>query len=224
MKNIREIKGPRWVATQVFNSQIDLVCESVEENEKRAKKFQEPLPIPKFNVAQMVELTKKLTCEAFEERRREMGDDWFGNAQEWEYEAMRTLRDDLKVYAARTGDDDLMWQIQVLWPETRPPRDLTPEELEKLVELQGKTDEIMENLTDTVRDALEELWSITQAEYETVKETNAGRLLFNQVGWYVNFLQRYIDVFWAFKRGSTTTLPEIIEQEMKRAKPKRWVN
>lgn len=219
MKNIREVKSPRWAATKVLNSRIDLAGEAIEENEKRAKKFQEPLPLPKFDVKKMVELTLKLTREAFEERRRGEGDMWFGNLGEWEYEALRTLRDDLQSYARKTNDEDLLNQIREVWPETKPPRDLIPEEIGRLVELQGQADELMENLTGTVKSALEELWNIIMGEAEIVGGTSGSRLLFKQAGEYVCYLEGLINTMWGYKTGSTVTSPDQIKLEIK---TRRW--
>ena len=219
---VREVKGPRLAASRVLNSQIDLIGEAVEENEKRTKKFQEPLPVPKLDVKKMVELTKKLTADFFEERRREMGDSWFGLKGEWEWEALRTLRDDLKHYARETGDEDLVRQINEVWPETRPARDLTKEEISRLVELQGRMDELTENLTETIKNALEELWAILMTEAEVVSGTSGARLIFGQAKWYIDFLEKLISLTWQQKIGASTTPPEQVEREMERNRPRRW--
>lgn len=225
MKHVRETKSPRWAATHVLNSQIDIITEAIQENEKREKRFQEPMPLPRLDVKKMVELTKKLTWKAFEERQQEMNDGWFGNASEWEFEAMRTLRDDLKVYARKTNDADLLRQIEGVWPETKPPRDLTPEELTQLADLQAAADDIAKVLITTVKTHLERLWDISRAEADIIAGTGVqNRCIFNLVDWLAaTCLPDHINTWWLFKRGGSTTPPESLRLEQ-RDRPKRWTD
>ncbi len=222
---LREVVGPRDCAARAMNAQVDLVVEALRENEKRQVRFQEPLKIPEFNVKKMIKDTEELVAKAFAARQEAYGDGWFGNLERWHWEAMQTLKKDLKAYARRTNDENLMRQIEEAWPETKPPRPLTPEELKELEKIQTEADKAADDLMSVVKAGLEQMWEFAKEEYDILRDTNSQdqRRIYTLVGWFAKSLTAYIDGWWRFKRGGSTTSPERVEQEVERERPKRWV-
>lgn len=210
---LREIKSPRHAAGKVLNSAIDIVAEVIEGNKKLADRFQPLKDIPKFDVQKMVEDVKTLAAEYYAERRQAEGDEWFGNLEEWQFEAVRTLKDDLCTYARKTNDEDLWQQIHEVWPEKRPPRDLTKEELSQLVKLQEQANDLFVNLETTVLDAMEELISILQSEVEIVKGTSGHRLLLLQSNEFIQYMTAITKNKWLYFKGATTTPPEHFQMQ-----------
>lgn len=212
--------GPRAVAGIVENAWIDRIVKTLNENEERIKHFEEPIPLPAFDIPKMVETAKELAKDAFLKRQQQFYDDWYGTTiDEWQNEAVRTLRDDLARYAQRTNDDDLMEQIWQQWPELHPGRELTPAEKVRLIKLQLETDKAIDDLIKETKERLEHLWQLTKEEVEIIKETREKRrLIGNQVQAAVKYIYNYIQGWWLFKTGGASNSPVRFD------KPKGWTD
>lgn len=186
-------KDAEWCANQIYNGMIDIISEREKENAKRTKLFQPPLPQIEIDVKDMIIRTGKLARETYEtalsQRQNPKGD-----AETWEAEALKRLRDNLLYFAKDSNNPVLNRQIWAAWPETAPPPNLTAEQKEKLLELQARADELQENLTATISDALDELSRLISEEVALTKGTAAAGLRFirNQAGWYKTALTSLI--------------------------------
>lgn len=212
----RKNLAPKSAAAVVLNAWLDTAQEAHDENAKRAERLQSPKPIPKIDVGQLLEQTRKLTEEYFSERQQQEGPQWIADLNAWLFEAEQALKRDLFSLARKTNDEDLWRQLHETWPERKPPRDLAPEELKQLVELQAEADELIQNLENTVVNAIEELWRLLQAEAGIVQGTSGSRLLLRQAGEFVNYLSRLIDIAWGHKTGKTVTTPESFKRDAER--------
>ncbi|HYE82186.1 MAG TPA: hypothetical protein VEG39_08470 [Clostridia bacterium] len=182
-------KSPELAATRIYNGWIDLLTEHEKTNERRKKLYQSPIPWPEIDIKDMVERTKNLAREYYQAKTSN-GQKVQGDAAVWETEAIARLKRDLLHYLREEEDAELKHQIEVqvwsYWPDTAPPPDLNPEQTKKLLELQGRADELQESLMQTVINTLDELAGIVTEEIETIKNTSAAsmRLMYNQASWF----------------------------------------
>lgn len=71
MVDITPKTGPRAVAAIVLNGWIDRIVKAINENEERTKHFEEPIPLPAFDIPKMIEATKELAKDAFLKRQQQ---------------------------------------------------------------------------------------------------------------------------------------------------------
>jgi hypothetical protein len=211
-------KTSELAADRIYNGLIDMLIEHEENNEKRKKLYRPLIPWPEFDLNDMIERTKKLAREYYEEKKSQ-GQNPKGTADTWEAEAVERLKQNLLYYVRDEKDTELRQKIEkqvwAYWPDTAPPPDLTPEQMDKLLELQDRTDGLMENLAQTIKDTLGELLHIASEEAEIVKDTAAAdrRPIGNQINWFKSELCYLI--------ADNGTGPHPLEKS-KRPKPQGW--
>lgn len=182
-------KSPELAADMIYNDWIDMLIEHEENNEKRKKLYQPLIPWPEFDLNDLVERTRKLAREYYAEKKSQ-GQNPKGTADTWEAEAVERLKQNLLYYVRDEKDTEIRQKIEkqlwAYWPDTAPPPDLTPEQKDKLLELQDRANDLMENLAQTIKDTLGELIHIASEEAEIAKDTAAAdrRLIGNQVSWF----------------------------------------
>lgn len=222
------INSPIDITDTVFRAAASEQLEVITENEKRAERLQEPLPIPAWNVKRMIENIKNLTARTFTPQFRDFAKQYPYNSSsdpdEWAAIAAKKLRDDYLIRIAR-DDADLFRQLCEQWPEMDPGPDLNKEELTKLVELQTQADEIFESLLQTTKDAINTLYSLVQAEHQITKGTTAKnmRLIYRQGDWFVGFLKVVIGSKWNDLTGMIlVSRAAEIERTHRKHQPRRW--
>lgn len=165
---------PVYIADTVFKAALKEQIEVIEENERRAKIFKDPLPLPPWDVKRMVQNIKDLTARTFTPHFRELDKlypyDGSSDPDEWAEMAIKRLRDDYLIKIARE-DDDLLKQLCEIWPELTPPPALTEQQKEELTNLQKKADAIMEKVTSFLKDCVDEMKELAKHEDEIVKNT-----------------------------------------------------
>ena len=62
-------KTSELAADRIYNGLIDMLIEHEENNEKRKKLYQPLIPWPEFDLNDMIERTKKLAREYYEEKK-----------------------------------------------------------------------------------------------------------------------------------------------------------
>jgi hypothetical protein len=222
------IESPIDITDAVFRAASSEQLEVIEKNEKRTGRFQEPLPIPAWNVQRMIENIKSLTARTFTPHFQRYAEEhpWNGksSSEEWATIAINRLRDDYLIRIAH-DDADLFRQLCEQWPEMDPGPDLNKEELTKLVELQTQADEIFESLLQTTKDAINTLYSLVQAEHQITKSTTAinMRLIYRQGGWFVGFLRDIINSKWNdLTKVNLVSHADEIERTHRKHQPGRW--
>jgi hypothetical protein len=211
-------KSPELAADRIYNGWIDMLIEHEENNEKRKKLYKPLIPWPEFDLNDMIERTKKLAREYFEEKKSQ-GQNPKGTADTWEAEAVERLKQNLLYYVRDEKDGELRGMIEgqlwAYWPDTAPPPELTPEQIDKLLKLQDKADGLMESLAQTIKDNLGELSRIVGEEAEIVKDTAAAdrRLIGNQTSWFKS------ELFYQIVNDSAGPSPL---KKSPRPKPQGW--
>ncbi len=213
-------KSPELAADRIYNGWIDSLVEHETKNDKRKKLYQPLIPWPEFDISDMVERTRKLAYEYFEEKKSQC-QNLKGTADTWEAEAVERLKRNFLYYLGDEKDAELKHKIEkqvwAYWPETAPPPDLTPEQIEKLLELQDKADGLMESLAQTIKDALGEILRTISEEAEIVKDTAAAgrRLISNQASWFKS------ELFYQIIDNGAGPSPL---KKSRRPKPRGWTD
>lgn len=116
---LADINTPRDIATALIDANIDILLEAKEINKKRYSRFQDPLPLPEFNVPQMLEKVKELARTEYN-RRKGGNEPLRGTANEWVNGAASALGEELLVYAKQTENTALMESVWNVWSEYAP--------------------------------------------------------------------------------------------------------
>lgn len=174
---IKKVDNPIQIADEIFRIAINERYEIIEENEKRAKQFKEPLSVPAWNLTKMLENIDKLTEMNFANphfQQYAIEHPWNGESscKAWKKVATNTLRDSYLFREAKS-DPDLFKQMCKKWPELTPDPNLTDEQRAELSNLQKQADDIIERakgLVDEFSKLVEQEKDIirsTQAKYDT---------------------------------------------------------
>jgi hypothetical protein len=216
---------PLGIATAVFNANIEIVSAANIENEKRAYRFQKPLPVPEFDVQEMVETTRKLVSDVYATQTFS-GNVPKSTVDDWKTEALYFLKQEIRRYARLDGSPNLMKQINEIWPDTCPPRDLNEKEKNQLNELQKRLDEVFENTNNTLKNVMQEILQLSQAEHSIIIETNAheNRLIHRQIRCYINLWNGILNILWSKSQGQFCLPLEQVERDILRELPRKWVD
>jgi hypothetical protein len=216
---------PLGIATAVYNANIDIILSAITENEKRAARFQKPLPLPEFDVREMVETTRKLVSDAYAMQTFSRNVPK-GTVDDWKTEAIYRLKVEVCRYARLDGSPSLMKQINEIWPDTCPPRDLNEKEKNQLNELQKRLDEVFENTNETLKNVMQEIIQLSQAEHSIIFETNAheSRLIHRQISCYINIWNGISNTLWSKSQGQFGPPLEQVERDILRELPRKWVD
>ena len=127
------------------------------------------------------------------------------------------MKQNLLYYVRDEKDTELRQKIEkqvwAYWPDTAPPPDLTPEQMDKLLELQDRTDGLMENLAQTIKDTLGELLHIASEEAEIGRIQQPPNGFSTSINWFKSELCYLI--------ADNGTGPHPLEKS-KRPKPQGW--
>lgn len=198
---------PRACAHEAMRKQAEPRVATIEENKKRRERFLETLSLPPWNVWKMLEDAKNMVGEAFTRVEKNptgsIGAPTLGTIADWAQVAERSLRKEIRRMIRQGGDPDgsLEQQLLAVFPDEAPPRELDKEELAQLVEIQEQVDLLIENLTDTVDDALHTLWGLVLKEHQIVHDTNAGFLIRKQADAFADFLEGRARHLWGKHTG-----------------------
>ena len=167
----REINNPGDFAYIVFKAAELEIDEAIAENKKRVERFKKPLPMPQWNVKEILEnlsylVEEKFSNPSFREFASRNRWDSKSSKEDWYEIAERTLKE---VYLLPESyyDEGLFNQMCEIWPELTPPPELTEEQRKELVELQKKADAIIANAEKMV----EEFNKLAKREEEIVMGT-----------------------------------------------------
>lgn len=168
----REINNPKDIAHIVFRAAEIEIDEAIAENKKRAERFKKPLPMPRWNVKEMLEnlnyLIEKTFTPHFQRYAFEHPWDGKSSAEDWEKAATEMLRD-YYLLPLSHDDADLFQQMYEIWPELTPGPELTKEQRKELIGLQKQADDIIKQAEDLV----EEFKKLVKRENEIVKDTQS---------------------------------------------------
>ena len=188
----REVNNPKDLAHIVFRVAESEIDEAIEENKKRVERFKKPLPMPRWNVKEMLQnlnyLTEKTFTPHFQRYASEHPWDGKSSAKDWAEIATRMLRDYYLLPIARE-DKDLFQQMCQVWSEIIPEPDLTKEERAELAKLQKQADDIIKQAEDLV----EEFMKLAEREEEIIKGTQSkwNTLIANQVRYLKGNMSSY---------------------------------
>lgn len=173
LKIERAINNPGDFAYIVFKAAESEIDDVVKENEKRAERLKKPLPMPRWNVKEMLENLNNLTEQKFANphfQRYASEHPWDGksSAKDWAEIATKMLRDYYLLPIAKE-DADLFQQMYEIWPELTPDPELTKEQRKELIGLQKQADDIIKQAEDLV----EEFKKLVKRENEIVKDTQS---------------------------------------------------
>ena len=189
----RQINNPKDLAHIVFRAAEIEIDEAIQENNKRTGRFKKPLPMPRWNVKEMLENLNNLTEQKFANphfQRYASEHPWDGksSAKDWAEIATRMLRDYYLLPIARE-DKDLFQQMCQVWSEIIPEPDLTKEERAELAKLQKQADDIIKQAEDLV----EEFMKLAEREEEIIKGTQSkwNTLIANQVRYLKGNMSSY---------------------------------
>lgn len=163
------ILNPLNIADKIFNIALKERLEVIRENEKRAEHFQEPLPIPPWDVKKMIENIRTYTLR-FREHAKQFPYNGSSDINEWVEIAIKRLRDDYLIRIA-SEDDDVLRQLCEIWPELTPAPELTEQQRMELANLKKKADEIIETVAAYIADRITELQKLADREAEIVGGT-----------------------------------------------------
>jgi len=192
---------PVNIADKVFQAALKERLEVVEENEKRAKLFKDPLSIPPWDVKNMIENIRIYTLR-FREHAKQFPYNRSSDIDEWVEIAIKRLRDDYLIPIA-SEDDDVLRQLCEIWPELTPPPALTEQQRKELADLQKQADAIMEKITVFLKDGTAEMKKLSDREAEIVRGTQTPND--KRIGKLTELLEiimpeRYIKIFNFFPR------------------------
>lgn len=181
----REINNPKDLAHLVFRAAESEIDEAIEENKKRVGRFKKPLPVPRWDVREMLEnlnyLTEKTFTPHFKQYASEHPWDGKSSREDWEKVATEMLRD-YYLLPLSHDDADLFQQMCEVWPELIPDPKLTKEQRKELADLQKKADNIIARAEELV----EEFKQLVKREEEIVIGTQSkwDRRIVKQI-WYL---------------------------------------
>ena len=189
----REINNPKDLAHIIFRVAESEIDEAFEENKKRAGRFKKPLPMPRWNVKEMLENLNNLTEEKFANphfQRYAFEHPWNGksSAKDWAEIATVMLRD-YYLLPLSHEDKDLFQQMCDIWKDIIPEPNLTKEQMDELINLQKQADAIMERAEKLVT----EFVKLAEREEEIIKGTQSkwNTLIANQVRYLKGNMSSY---------------------------------
>jgi len=156
------ILNPLNIADKFFNIALKERLEFINENEKRAERFQEPLPIPPWDVKKMIQNIRTFTLQ-FREHAKHFPYNGSSDIEKWVEIAIKTLRDDYLIRIAH-DDADLFRQLCEIWPELTPAPALTEQQRAELSILQKQADAIMESASAFMADRVAEMQRLAERE------------------------------------------------------------
>lgn len=190
----REINNPKDLAHLVFRAAESEIDEAIEENKKRVGRFKKPLPVPRWDVREMLEnlnyLTEKTFTPHFKQYASEHPWDGKSSAEDWADIATMMLRDYYLLPIAKE-DADLFNQMCEIWPELIPDPKLTKEQRKELIGLQKQAD----NIIARAEKLIEEFMELVEKEKEIVIGTQSkwDRRIANQIRYIRGNLFYYHD-------------------------------
>jgi hypothetical protein len=174
MKIERPINNPKDIAHIVFRAAESEIDETIEENKKRVGRFKKPLPMPRWNVKEMLEnlvnLTEKTFTPHFQRYASEHPWDGKSSAKDWAEIAAKMLRDYYLLPIAKE-DADLFQQMCEIWSDLIPEPTLTKKQKAELVKLQKQAD----NIIARAEKLIEEFMELVEKEKEIVIGTQSNR-------------------------------------------------
>lgn len=174
MKIERPINNPKDIAHIVFRAAESEIDDVIKENEKRAERLKRPLPMPRWNVKEMLEnlvnLTEKTFTPHFQRYASEHPWDGKSSREDWEKAATEMLRD-YYLLPLSHDDADLFQQMCEVWPELIPDPKLTKEQRKELIGLQKQAD----NIIARAEKLIEEFMELVEKEKEIVIGTQSNR-------------------------------------------------
>ena len=170
----RAINNPKDLAHLVFRAAESEIDEAIEENKKRVGRFKKPLPVPRWDVREMLEnlnyLTEKTFTPHFKQYAFEHPWDGKSSAKDWAEIATKMLRDYYLLPIAKE-DADLFQQMCEVWSDLIPEPTLTKEQKAELAKLQKQADNIIARAEKLV----EEFMELVEREEEIVIGTQSNR-------------------------------------------------
>lgn len=160
---------PVNIADMVFKAAREEQLEVIKENDKRAERFQEPLPVPPWDVKKMIQNIKTFTPQ-FREHAKRFPYNGSSDPDKWTEIAITRLRDDYLIPISRE-DDDVLRQLCELWPELTPAPELTEQQRAELANLQKQVDAIMESASAFMADRVAELQKLADHESAIARGT-----------------------------------------------------
>lgn len=174
MKIERPINNPKDIAHIVFRAAESEIDETIEENKKRIERFKKPLPMPRWNVKEMLEnlvnLTEKTFTPHFQRYASEHPWDGKSSREDWEKVATEMLRD-YYLLPLSHDDADLFQQMCKIWSDLIPEPTLTKKQKAELVKLQKQAD----NIIARAEKLIEEFMELVEKEKEIVIGTQSNR-------------------------------------------------
>jgi hypothetical protein len=178
----RAINNPGDIAHIVFRAAEIEIDEAIQENKKRVERFKKPLPMPRWNVKEMLENLNYLTEKTFTPHFKQYAFEhpWNGksSAKDWAEIATVMLRD-YYLLPLSHEDKDLFQQMCDIWKDIIPEPNLTKEQMDELINLQKQADAIMERAEKLVT----EFVKLAEREKEIVIGTQSklDRRIANQI-------------------------------------------
>lgn len=171
----REINNPGDFAHIVFKVAEMEIDEAIEENRKRVERFKKPLPMPRWNVKEMLENLRNLVEEKFANpsfQEFAFRNPWNGksSAKDWYEIAENTLKEHYLLSESKY-DGDLFNQMCEIWTELTPKPTLTKKQKAELVKLQKQAD----NIIARAEKLIEEFMELVEKEKEIVIGTQSNR-------------------------------------------------
>jgi len=215
------------VGDVVFNDLVDVLKKQIEENEVRTT-FGQPLLPYSINVKDFLEKAAEKAREVHAKTIRYSGDS-HGSVADWETKAQGRFRDNLLRMVSTLEENSVLKvhlqnQIYEIWPELLPPRNLTSEETDELCKLQEQADTLLDNLKQTIRAGVDDLWGLVMVEQEIIAGTSASnmRLIHDRTQCRLAALAGIIRALWDGKASKLVEPPEQIERRFMHAAPRRW--
>lgn len=173
LKIERAISSPKDLAHIVFKAAESEIDDVIKENEKRAERLKRPLPMPRWNVKEMLEnlvnLTEKTFTPHFQRYASEHPWDGKSSREDWEKVATEMLRD-YYLLPLSHDDADLFQQMCEIWSDLIPEPTLTKKQKAELVKLQKQADNIIARAEKLV----EEFMELVEKEKEIVIGTQSS--------------------------------------------------
>jgi isopentenyl phosphate kinase len=174
LKIERAISSPKDLAHIVFKAAESEIDDVIKENEKRAERLKRPLPMPRWNVKEMLEnlvnLTEKTFTPHFQRYASEHPWDGKSSREDWEKVATEMLRD-YYLLPLSHDDADLFQQMCEIWSDLIPEPTLTKKQKAELVKLQKQAD----NIIARAEKLIEEFMELVEKEKEIVIGTQSNR-------------------------------------------------
>jgi hypothetical protein len=189
----RQINNPGDFAYIVFKAAESEIDDVVKENERRAERLKKPLPMPRWNVKEMLENLNNLTEQKFANphfQRYAFEHPWDGKSskKDWTEIATETLRDYYLLPIAH-DDADLFQQMCKIWSDLTPEPTLTKEQRAELAKLQLQADNIIARGEELVS----EFMKLAEQERKIIIGTQSkwNTLIANQVRYLKGNMSSY---------------------------------